>query len=212
MTVLSPWPNAARHAHLHECLPHERKMTEELIRERFRQSFGADLHTLMPRLFTLRADGGDLPGDLLCAFGLREAGRHRLYMEQYLDEPVEAVISKLADHEVRRDRIIEVGNLAALPGNARTMIVTVTRYLHAAGYHWVVFTGVAALRAAFLRLGLKPQTIARADPARLSPDDLANWGNYFAAMPQVMAGDVRYGHRVLTGSADSAAVSWQSAS
>ena len=53
---------------------------------------------------------------------------------------------------------------------------------------------------------------ALADPARLAPDDLANWGNYFAALPQVMAGDVRYGHRVLTEGTDTTTVSWQSAS
>jgi hypothetical protein len=183
-------------------------MTEELIRERFRQSFGADLHALMPRLFTLRADDEEL----LCAFGLREAGKHSLYMEQYLDEPVEATLSRLSGEGVARERIIEVGNLAALPGNARAMIVTVTRYLHAAGYHWVVFTGVAALRAAFHRLGLRPQVIADADPSRLAPADLANWGNYFSARPQVMAGDIRYGYRALMESAEITSISWQSAS
>lgn len=177
MTVLTRWPDAVRQAHLHECLPPERKLTEALIKDRFRQSFGADLHALMPRLFTLR----NAAGELLCAFGLREASLHRLYMEQYLDRPVELAVADLAGHPVERARVIEVGNLAAMPGNARAMIVTVTRYLHDAGFHWVVFTGVASLRAAFTRLGLKPQILARADPARLAPDDLAKWGNYFAA-------------------------------
>ena len=208
MTVLTRWPEAVRHAHLHECLPSERKMTETLIKERFRQSFGADLHALMPRLFTLNSD----VGELLCAFGLREAAQHQLYMEQYLDQPVEAAISDLAGRSVERARVIEVGNLAAMPGNARTMIVTVTRYLHDAGYHWVVFTGVASLRAAFTRLGLKPQILAKADPARLTPDDLAKWGNYFASLPQVMAGDIRNGYRMLSLSDEGSHISWQSAS
>lgn len=208
MTVLTRWPEAVRDAHLHECLPTDRNMTETLIKERFRQSFGADLHALMPRLFTLR--GGD--GDLLCAFGLREAAQHRLYMEQYLDEPVEAAISRLSGEAVERARVIEVGNLAALPGNARTMIVTVTRFLYEAGYHWVVFTGVAGLRAAFARLGLKPQIIAKADPTRLAPDDLAKWGNYFASMPQVMAGDIRHGYQKLSMEDGANLISWQSAS
>ncbi len=208
MTVLTRWPEAVRDAHLHECLPDERKMTESLIKERFRQSFGADLHALMPRLFTLR----DSTGDLLCAFGLREAAHHRLYMEQYLDEPVESAISRLAGENVLRPKVIEVGNLASLPGNARTMIVAVTRYLHDAGFHWVVFTGVAGLRAAFSRLGLKPQILAEADPKRLTPDDLVNWGNYFALKPQVMAGDIRGGYCKLATDDAAGLVSWQSAS
>lgn len=193
MTILTRWPDAVQGATLHECGVHDRADVENLIRTRFRRSFGADLHSLMPRLFVLR-DGA---GDTLCTFGLREAGRSPLYMEQYLDEPVEAALSRLSGRSVRRDRVIEVGNLAALPGNARTMIVAVTRFLYAGGFHWVVFTGVAGLRAAFSRLGLKPQIIAEADPSRLTPDDRAKWGRYFEALPQVMAGDIRAGFQTL---------------
>lgn len=208
MTVLTRWPDAVRQAHLHECLPPERMLTEALIKDRFRQSFGADLHALMPRLFTLRSAAGEM----LCAFGLREAALHRLYMEQYLDRPVELAVADLAGCPVDRARVIEVGNLAAMPGNARATIVTVTRYLHEAGFHWVVFTGVASLRAAFARLGLKPQILAKADPARLAPDDLAKWGNYFAAQPQVMAGDIRSGYLEFSARDDAELISWPSAS
>ncbi|MBK8160665.1 MAG: thermostable hemolysin [Rhodospirillaceae bacterium] len=183
----------------------DRSRTEELIRGRFRKSYGADLHTLMPRLFTM-ADGD---GQLVCAFGLREAAKERLYMEQYLDQPVESVIAERACRSVDRSQVIEVGNLASMPGNARSLIVTLTRYLYNADFHWVVFTGVTALRAAFSRLGLQPMILAAAEPSRLEPADLAKWGDYFTAAPQVMAGDIRNGYRMLEATASSGPVSWR---
>ncbi|WP_374652513.1 thermostable hemolysin [Dongia sp.] len=51
-------------------------MTEALIKERFRQSFDADLRALMPHLFTMKS----ADDKMRCALGLREAPCHRLYM------------------------------------------------------------------------------------------------------------------------------------
>nr|WP_298687798.1 thermostable hemolysin [uncultured Dongia sp.] len=205
MTALPQWPENTERATLRECIGPERQATERLIRNRFRKSFGADLHTLMPRLFTMT----DNSGELVCAFGLREAAKEPLYMEQYLDHPVEDVIAKISQRRVARSHVIEVGNLVAMPGNARSMIVTLTRYLYHADFQWVVFTGVAAVRAAFFRLGLQPVTLAAAVPDRLDPADLAKWGDYFAAAPQVMAGDIRNGYRMLEAATQAAPVSWR---
>jgi len=171
----------------------DRGLVEAYIKEGFRTAYGADLQSLMPRLFTLSSD----KAGLLCAFGLRAAADSRLYMEQYLDWPVEEAISRHANRPVARSQVIEVGNLVSSPGGARAAIVSLTRYLHRAGYRWVVFTGVASLRAAFIQLGLCPLVLSAADPARLDPSDLAAWGRYFAAHPQVMAGDIAAGFRAL---------------
>lgn len=206
MTVLPRWPETLEASRLHECSGVERIRTGELIKERFRKSYGADLNRLMPRLFTMTDTGGAL----VCAFGLREAAKERLYIEQYLDQPVENAIAKIACRPVLRAQVIEVGNLAAMPGNSRQMIVTLTRYLYHNNFHWVVFTGVAALRAAFTRLGLKPVLLAAAEPTRLDAVDRAKWGEYFSAAPQVMAGDIRTGYRMLEAAATGDSASWQS--
>jgi Thermostable hemolysin len=190
--VLNP---AAKFAYrLSEHVEQGRAEVEAFIRQRFHLSYGARLESLMPRLFTL----ADTAGATLCAFGLREAAQGPLFMEHYLDEPVERAIEAHAGVRVPRRLIVEVGNLVAEPGGARAMIVMLTRYLHEAGFEWVVFTGVASLRAAFLRLGLRPFVLAPADPRRLSAEELAAWGRYFTARPQVMGGQVAAGIRTLT--------------
>jgi hypothetical protein len=180
----------------------DRETVSRFIRSRFRAEYDAALPTLMPQLFSLK----NPQGETFAAFGLREAAASRLYMECYLDEPVERRISTLAGRSVARDAIVEVGNLAAHPGGARAMIAMLTLHLYAAGFEWVTFTGVAKLRAAFHRLGLQPIELAKATPERLGSDaERAAWGRYFEGKPIVMAGNVATGQRALTRAAAAAA-------
>lgn len=178
---------------LHEHPSDNRGPVERYIKTAFQLAYGAKLTRLMPRLFTLRAPDQSI----LAGFGLREAATERLYLETYLDEPVEDVVGRQANRKVARAGIVEVGNLAASPGGARAMIVALTCHLHHGGFEWVTFTGVAALRAAFFSLGLSPFVIAEADPDRLPLGDLALWGDYFVARPMVMGGHVPSGYRSL---------------
>ena len=171
----------------------DRAGVSEFIRAKFLKDHGAHLHHLMPHLFSLRRPGGDI----VAAFGLRDAAQERLFMECDLDEPVEARIARLSGREVSRDRIIEVGNLAASPGGARAMITALTKHLYEAGTEWVTFTGVVALRHAFRRLGLRPLSIAAATPDRLAESERELWGHYFESRPVVMAGYVPHGYRML---------------
>jgi hypothetical protein len=164
----------------------------------------------MPRLFTVTTTAPfasskwqqnnvmSAPRQMVGAFGLREAALAPLFMEQYLDQPVEQVVSAHAGGPVARHRIVEVGNLVTDLGGARQMIISLTHYLHRHGFDWVVFTGVASLRAAFTQLGLRPFFLAMAEPGRLSDDERACWGRYFTARPQVMGGHIAAGYLALT--------------
>jgi hypothetical protein len=172
---------------------HDRAGVAQFIRNRFLRDYDARLTHLMPRLFSL----SNADGDMIAAFGLREASQSPLFMECYLDEPVEARLARLAERAVSRAGIVEVGNLAARPGGARSMIAVLTRHLYELNFEWVTFTGVALLRSAFHRLGLHPLEIARATPDRLSERERLAWGRYFESRPVVMAGHVASGYRVL---------------
>src|SRR3954469_9445336 len=106
-------------------VPHQsddRAAVSAFIQAKFLRDHGAHLHHLMPHLFSLRRPGGEM----VAAFGLREAAQERLFMECYPQEPVESRIARLSGHDVARNRIMEVGNLAASPGGARAMITALT--------------------------------------------------------------------------------------
>lgn len=167
---------------------------ENFIAQCFAAAHGARINQFMPRLLSLRAKRGDL----IAAFGLRAAADSRLFLESYLDHPIQAVLQARLGQAVKREEIIEVGNLSALyPGAARWLIVALTAMLHDEGYKWVVFTGTAALRNVFSRLGLRPVELGAATLEHLPPPDRADWGRYYDNTPLVMAGDIDYGYRSL---------------
>jgi hypothetical protein len=179
---------------LHECHAGESGEIEDFIRQCFADAHGASIKHFMPRLLSLRARHGDL----IAAFGLRSASNSRLFLETYLDSPIEAVLQAQLGQVVKREEIIEIGNLSALyPGAARWLIVALTAMLHDEGYKWVVFTGTAALRNGFSRLGLRPVELGAATLEHLPPADRASWGSYYDHAPMVMAGDIAYGYRSL---------------
>ncbi|WP_062381610.1 thermostable hemolysin [Pseudomonas abietaniphila] len=162
---------------------------EAFIQHRFHQAHNAEINHFMPELFGLHDEAGTL-----CAVaGVRKAMCGPLFLEHYLDDPIEQVIERHAARPVDRQGIVEVGNLAASTlGSARLSIITVTWLLAMGGLEWVAFTGNAGLVNSFNRLGLRPVTLCAADPLRLG-EERHTWGNYYDTQPHVHVGDIRSG-------------------
>ena len=173
---------------VHEADAEIRPIYERFVSERFAEVYGAQLYSFMPRLLGLHEGSGRLNA----VFGLREAAREPLFLEQYLDAPVQSMVGAQVGHRVARERIVEIGNLAgATPGALRQLIPVLTAMLHSCGYHWVVFTGSARLVNGFTRLGLPLQVISRAPVDRLPALERQRWGTYYDHQPSVMLGDIR---------------------
>lgn len=171
----------------------ERLSMERFIQERFNEAHGAEVAHFMPELVGLH----DHNAELIAVAGSRLAEQGRLFLEQYLDEPVQMRISRLAGHPVRRQAIVEVGNLASSSaGSARLIIIAMTCLLARRGLDWVVFTGAAGLVNSFRRLGLEPLRLCEADPLRLG-EERHTWGQYYEQRPQVFAGNIQLGYRHL---------------
>jgi len=168
---------------------HQRNTYEAFIQERFRKAHGARIQQFMPELFGV----SDARGTLCAVAGVRLAGAGPLFLERYLDEPIEPLLSGASGEPVARTAIVEVGNLAAADtGSARLSIIAITYLLAMGGLEWVAFTGSIGLVNSFHRLGLKPQTLCAADPLRLG-EDRHDWGSYYQSQPKVHAGNIRAG-------------------
>lgn len=181
----------AQQMHLVRALPDapQRGVLEAFIQQRFRKAHGADVRHFMPQLFGM----SDTSGTLCAVVGVRLASDGPLFLEGYLDETIDTLISAAADHTVSRSAIVEVGNLAASDtGSARMSIIAMTYLLAMGGLEWVAFTGNLGLVNSFHRLGLKPVTLCAADPARLGEDRHA-WGSYYESKPWVHFGNIRSG-------------------
>lgn len=160
--------------------------TEAFIRKVFASRYGARVASFAPELMLL-----EQAGRIAAAAGWRGAASGPLFLESYLDAPVQEGIGRLTAHPVARERIVEVGNLAsASPGGGARMILALAEHLHRLGFEWAVFTATQELIGIFAKLGLPPLTLGMADPGRLG-SAASDWGRYYDSRPVVVAGRVR---------------------
>lgn len=169
---------------LHQVDSAERGAVEDYIRARFADVHGARVTHFLPALISLRCGG-----DYSAAVGLAPASGGTLFAEQYLDAPIEQLISERLGKPVRRDQIVEIGNLVSTwKGSSLLLFIVIGEVMERLGYQYVIFTGTREVKALLARLRYAPVVLADADPAVL-PDGGANWGSYYSNQPQVMFGD-----------------------
>jgi hypothetical protein len=150
------------------------------IRRRFQQAYGAEPNLRIPSLLALTT----AQGSLMAAVGVRNAGAGKLFLEDYLTEPVQTL---MPEPGIERRRIAEIAHLAGVEaGVSRYLFASLSVWLDGAGYDWVVCTGTDQLRNSFHRLGIATRVLADADPSKL-PDGGAGWGRYYDHHPVVMA-------------------------
>lgn len=176
---------------LYEPDTQSRAFAEKFIHQVFARAYGANLTQYLPQLMALRKKDNRM----IAALGMRQADSGPLFLETYLDAPVEDVISQMHGSTVPRNRIMEIGNLASVHrGGLRQLIVALTSYLSGAGIEWVVFTAVPAVRNAFTTLDLNLHPLAPADKSRLTITEQNTWGRYYETGPVVVAGRVEEGY------------------
>ncbi len=162
----------------------DRREIEQFIHDVFAQTYGANVQHFMPELVSLR----DEEGQLVAAFGLRNAGQSPLFLEQYLDVPIESLISARFGKTIHRHAITEIGNLAVSnPRNAGVLIAHVIQHSLDLGLEWGVATAHHTLQNGLIKGGRDLYALQAADPARLDPTERASWGSYYNHLPQVVA-------------------------
>ncbi len=162
----------------------QRAEVEQFIRTVYAERFGAVLRRFAPQLVSLR----DADGHITAAAGYRSAATDTLFLERYLDEPVQVALARHAGEAPARAGIVEVGHLAAArAGEGRRLILLLGPHLAAQGCQWVVSTLTEELRALFVRIGVTPLALGRADAAMLGAE-AADWGDYYEHQLVVLAG------------------------
>lgn len=170
-----------------------REDLEAYVRARFAAKHGAEVRTFMPTLISFRERQGELRG----VAGIRGADESHLYLEQYLDRPIEErltaslrslPVDRGGARAVRRDEIVEVGNLAGASCRAAVrMVAQLPVYLMSRRYSWIVFTATSALRQILDGFGAPMIELGRADPASVAVA-ADSWGRYYETDPRVIAG------------------------
>jgi hypothetical protein len=172
----------------------ERHRVTQYIADQFKETHQANIHDFMPLLLSMRCQG-----QLKAVSGVRPAAGHELFLEQYLDQPVEKMLSQLSPTAVERHSVMEVGNLVATQSGASQLVfLLLTALLHRCDFEWVVFTGTPVVIRGLERLGFRLEKLGDADPAKLTSSQPSDWGRYYEQRPQVVAGNVPDGIRILS--------------
>jgi hypothetical protein len=162
----------------------DRQELEDFVHGIFSQAYGADVKEFMPQLMSLRND----KGELMAVCGLRHAEDSSLFLERYLTQPVETMIAEKSGQSVRREDIVEIGNLAvAHSETTRSLLASISVYLHGTQTAWGVFTGIPTLRNALSKLNMLLLPLGVASLSHLPAHEHAAWGRYYDEKPHVMA-------------------------
>ena len=136
------------------------------------------------------------PERVTAACGYRRASAGPLFLEAYLDQPVEQALRCHCGLAVARRDIVEIGNLAA--ETAPAMIALWARAANDLGGDAEIAVAVLTrpLRDMFARLGVSLVEMVPARPDRLG-DEAARWGRYYALDPVVCVGSIAEGQQRL---------------
>lgn len=172
-----------------------RETIEQFIAVRYAADFKAHLNSFYPHLLGVKHKDGRI----VAALGYRHAEESPLFLEQYLELPIEARLSDEVGYPVRREGMLEIGNLASdFSGGNRVLISTLTAYLYGKSARWVVFTGTRALLNSFRRFSIDVIELGSASPEQLTSQDM-DWGTYYHNQPKVAAVNVSQAYWAILG-------------
>lgn len=165
----------------------DQSLALDLVRGRY-----ADRHGATPTVTYTDLRGVSCGGRVCAALGYRRADREALFLEAYLDDPIERALTEKLGRTIARADIVEIGNLASC--NAAAMVTLWARTANDLGDEAEIAVAVltAPLRAMFARLGVQLVELARADPGRVA-DDGSDWGRYYELEPVICAGFIAEG-------------------
>ncbi len=171
-----------------------RAAAERYVSECFARTYGASISSYMPLLLTMRC-----ANELSSVAGVRAALTGPLFLENYLHQPVEVLLSEKTAQPVRRANIFELGNLAAnRPGLSFMLYVVLANVMYRAGYDYAVFTATRQVARVVDKLNFSTFALAEANPDCLG-SSASDWGSYYQNNPQVMAVDLRSSMQVFAG-------------
>lgn len=171
---------------IHHGLKPDRLRVEAFLEASYAKAFGGHIARHYPTLMSIQDDQGTIHA----AVGFRIAAGTPLFLEQYLDQPIETALGTSIGKPVARAAIAEIGNLAsASPGASLFLFLALANHLHRQGCTHAAATATRGLRRSFARVGFQTERLAPAQASRLA-DGGVEWGSYYTQAPEVLAGSI----------------------
>lgn len=157
----------------------------QMVSKEYARHFKCKLKHFMPQSFSLVESN-----NLLACTGLRSAAKEKLFLEQYMDQSIEIVLSSAFDISIDRKEIVEIGGFALTDSShALSFMFQLAPAFAKLGYNYAVCTVTDPVRKYLKKLGLDTINLGDADPKKVDTSDDA-WGSYYKLKPVILAGDI----------------------
>ena len=154
----------------------------EFTNKQFERWFSSHLEEFHPFILSFWSNN-----EIQAVVGFRAAVVGPLFLEQYLDEPVEVVL------DTDRKFMVEIGGFAAVN---RAVALPLMRHaadsLQQAGFTTAVCTANRPIRSCLRKFGIEFAEIGVANPEFVG-ESRTSWGSYYKSEPKVIAGDIATG-------------------
>ncbi|WP_105170082.1 thermostable hemolysin [Pseudoalteromonas sp. T1lg23B] len=159
---------------------------EQCVKAGFASAYQANLHDFYPLLSRLTTPHG------YCVLGLRRAENSELFVEQYVQQPIEAFLP----HCQSRDQIAELGNLFSTHRSATLgHFIVVTMALLASEIRFLAFTGTMQVRKLMALCQVPICELSAAQPECVA--SAKDYGSYYEADPKVCVVDLLNARQVI---------------
>jgi len=164
------------------------KIACQFTKDQYEERFACELSEFHPNTVSVYENN-----ILTAVAGFRGAASGQLFLEQYLDTPIEDCIWAKFTPPAKRHEIVELGGFAASSRHAAfPLMMYLAPALHKLGYTKLVCTANKPIQICLKRLGLNPIFVADADQTKLAASD-ERWGTYYKGHPQIFTGDIKAG-------------------
>jgi len=178
---------------LHDPSSSQRDNVEQYVAGRFYANYEAKVNSFLPYLLA----SSSTDNNLSAVIGFQPANNNQpLFLEQYLENNIESILSNRLGQDITRNKIVETGNLtSSRPGASQMLFILVAAILHQAGFEWVVFTATKQVKQLLEKLDLDVVAIGDANPEYLA-DKGQSWGSYYHDNPKIMTTSLTDGMRI----------------
>ncbi len=163
----------------------QRLLVETYIHEKFNARYAANVQHFLPYILTLKCN------DNICStVGIRLAESGPLYLEKYLQNPIEQEIGMHFKTAIQRKSIVEIGNLVSTwRGSSQLLFVFLTDLLFRIEREWVVFTATKDVEHLLQKMHFDLIPLGIASENMLG-DDKDQWGSYYQDNPRLILGHI----------------------
>ncbi|KYC40901.1 hypothetical protein WA1_25115 [Scytonema hofmannii PCC 7110] len=158
-----------------------------LVTQKYKHTFGADVLP-NPDYFVvcvLSSEFSDRDTQIVACAGMTFSSKASFFSEQYLDEPIERIVSRFEGKTVSRNKIVEIGSLASVQNKIGIELVKIVPIITwCMGKEYIFCTVTKQIRRIFDCMELHFEPIQLSEYGRLGESAKEQWGNYYDNLPK----------------------------